>query len=287
MLDSIQTLSLRLCLGAFRTSPVESLQIEANEPSLSSRRNKLAIQYAMKIKSNPTNPTYQNIFDPQYAALFENRPKTIPPLSIRIQNVLNDINIDLTAVSYYQLPTISPWTLKLPQVHFTLHSEKKSLVSPDLLRAEFYLYLSDILNSFHIYTDGSKDASGVAAAAVSSTIQLACRLPSEASTYSAETQAISLALKIVETSDHTSFFVFSDSMSCLQAIDYHKCEKAGVRQILDKCHELQLEGKIVQFCWVSSHVGIKGNEKADCAALQHPISADLQIHYTDFKYAIN
>src|SRR2546425_7831240 len=99
MLDPIQNLSLRLCLGAFRTSPVESLQIEANEPPLSSRRNKLAIQYAIKIKSNPTNPTYQNIFDPQYAALFENRPKTIPPLSIRVQSVLNDINIDLTAVS--------------------------------------------------------------------------------------------------------------------------------------------------------------------------------------------
>ena len=290
MLDPIQNLSLRLCLGAFRTSPVESLQIEANEPPLSSRRNKLAIQYAIKIKSNPTNPTYQNIFDPQYAALFENRPKTIPPLSIRVQSVLTNINLDLTAVSYYQLPTISPWTLKLPKVHFTLHSGKKSLISPDLLRAEFYLYLSDILNSFHIYTDGSKDASGVAAAAVSSTIQLACRLPSEASIYSAESQAISLALEIVETSDHSSFFVFSDSMSCLQAIDYHKCEKAGILQILEKCHALQLEGKNVQFCWVPSHVGIKGNEKADCAAkaaLQLPISADIKIYYTDFKYAIN
>src|SRR3989442_429455 len=176
MLDPIQNLSLRLCLGAFRISPVESLQIEANEPPLSSRRNKLAIQCAIKIKSNSTNPTYQNIFDPQYAALFENRPKTIPPLSIRVQSVLNDINIDLTAVSYYQLPTISPWTLKLPQVHFTLHSEKKSLVSADLLRAKFYLYLSDTLNSFHIYTDGSKDASGVASAAVSSTIQLSCHV---------------------------------------------------------------------------------------------------------------
>ena len=81
---------------------------------------------------------------------------------------------------------------------------KESLVSPDLLRAKFYLYLSHILNSFHIYTDDSKDASGVAAAAVSGNMQLSCRLPSEASIYSAETQAISLALEIVETSDHTS-----------------------------------------------------------------------------------
>src|SRR5688572_17312369 len=54
MLDPIQTLSLRLCLGAFRTSPVESLQVEANEPSLISRRNKLTTQYVIKVKANPT-----------------------------------------------------------------------------------------------------------------------------------------------------------------------------------------------------------------------------------------
>ena len=36
MLDPIQTLSLRLCVGAFRTFPVESLQVEGNEPPLGS-----------------------------------------------------------------------------------------------------------------------------------------------------------------------------------------------------------------------------------------------------------
>jgi hypothetical protein len=121
----------------------------------------------------------------------------------------------LTVVSPYQLPTIAPWTLNLPKVHFTLHSDKKGLVLPELLRTNFYTYLSDIPDSFHIYTDGSKDINGVAAAAVSNTFELACRLPPEASIYSAETQAICLALQIVESSDHTSFFVFSDSMSCL------------------------------------------------------------------------
>ena len=62
MLDPIQTLSLRFCLGAFRTSPVESLQIEVNEPLLSNRRDRLAVQYAIKIKSNPSNPTNESFF---------------------------------------------------------------------------------------------------------------------------------------------------------------------------------------------------------------------------------
>ena len=34
MLDPVQNQALRLCLGAFRTSPAKSLQVEAEEPSL-------------------------------------------------------------------------------------------------------------------------------------------------------------------------------------------------------------------------------------------------------------
>ena len=247
MLDPIQNLSLRLCLGAFRTSPIESLQVEANEPPLSIRRNRLALQYAIKVKSNSTNPTHQSIFDPRYSTLFENRPKTIPPFSLRVQNLFSNINLDLAVVSPDQLPTIDPWTLKLPAVHFTLHTENKSLVPPDLLKAKFYTYLSNLPDSFHIYTDGSKDINGVAAAAVSTTTQLVCRLPSEASIYSAETHALALALDIVESSNHTAYYIFSDSMSCLQALYLHKLERADLLQILEKCHALQVQGKLLNF----------------------------------------
>ena len=120
-------------------------------------------------------------------------------------------------------------------------------------------------------------------------MELACRLPSEASIFSAEAQAISLALKIVESSCHTNFYVFSDSMSCLQAISYRKFENPDILRIIEKCNALQEEGKFVHFCWVPSHVGIKGNEKADCAAkaaLQLPISADIQIPYTDHQHLL-
>ena len=72
MLDPIHHQGLRLALGAFRTSPSESLLAEANEPSLYNRRLKLFIQYALKLKSNPSNPTYETVFEPQYKTLFEN-----------------------------------------------------------------------------------------------------------------------------------------------------------------------------------------------------------------------
>ena len=56
-LEPIQNQGLRICLGAFRTSPMQSLYVEANEPPLYLRFDKLCIQYALKLRSNPENPT--------------------------------------------------------------------------------------------------------------------------------------------------------------------------------------------------------------------------------------
>ena len=74
MLDPIHHQGIRLNLGALRTSPSESLLAEANEPSLYNRRLKLFMQYALKLKSIPSNPTYETVFEPQYKTLFENKP---------------------------------------------------------------------------------------------------------------------------------------------------------------------------------------------------------------------
>ena len=116
-----------------------------------------------------------------------------------------------------------------------MHFERKSTVSPDLLKAEFYNFLSHNMDSFHIYTDGSKDGNAVAAAAVCSSITLSCRLSAEASIFTAEAQAILLALNIIDSSSHSKYLILSDSMSCLQAIHHRKVTNPHILQILEKC----------------------------------------------------
>ena len=78
-LDSIHNQGLRLALGAFRTSPINSLYAEANEPSLNLRRKKLSMQYYLKLKSNPENPTHKVVFDQLYRDDFQKKNNVIPP----------------------------------------------------------------------------------------------------------------------------------------------------------------------------------------------------------------
>ena len=65
-LDTIHHQGLRLCLGAFRTSPVDSLYVEAKEPLLDLRRLKLTLQYNVKLKANIDNHAFDCVLNPQY-----------------------------------------------------------------------------------------------------------------------------------------------------------------------------------------------------------------------------
>ena len=161
MLDPIQNQALRLCLGAFRTTPVESLQVEANEPSLALRKKKLALQYAIKLQSNPSNPAFDCTFNPQYKILFERKTSAIPTFGIRIGHLLLGMNIDLDSIAVYRLPFIPSWTLHTPAINFGLHTGKKFTIDPNTFKLQF----CDIINSYpnytYIYTDGSKEGDSV------------------------------------------------------------------------------------------------------------------------------
>ena len=84
-LDTIHHQGLRLALGAFRTSPVESLYAESNEPSLYIRREKLSLQYVTKLAANPRNSAHDCVFNPKYERFYNNKPTAIKPLGLRIQ----------------------------------------------------------------------------------------------------------------------------------------------------------------------------------------------------------
>ena len=124
MLDPIHNQGL--CLGAFRTSPVESLYVDAHESSLGARRAKLSLQYANKIKSLPNHPAHNAVFDNTYMKLFDARPSAIPTFGLHIKHFLIASNIDFSDIletpSYFTLP---PWCIKPPKIVLDLVHLKK------------------------------------------------------------------------------------------------------------------------------------------------------------------
>ena len=93
MLDPIHNQGLRLALGTFRTSPVASLYVEADEPSLYSRREKLSLQYAIRLAVNPSNPAHEATFPPNYDDLYEQKPTAIKSFGNRISPLLESTKI--------------------------------------------------------------------------------------------------------------------------------------------------------------------------------------------------
>ena len=80
------------------TSPAQSLYIEAHEPSLTTRRLKLSLNYVLKLKSLPENPAYSCVFEPENTKLFEASESKVPPLGICIIPHLEKPKLNLNLV---------------------------------------------------------------------------------------------------------------------------------------------------------------------------------------------
>ena len=125
-LDTVHHQGLRLAMGAFRTSPIQSLYVLSQEPSLEKRRLKLALQFALKLKTNPSNPAHEYAFNCVNEELYDARPKSIRPFGLRVKPYLEDPDIDLDLLSQNHFTPIPPWQIRKPNINLSLSELKKS-----------------------------------------------------------------------------------------------------------------------------------------------------------------
>ena len=306
-LDSIHNSGLRLALGAFRTSPVESLYVEANEPSLEKRRLKLSMQYMVKIKADSSNPAHDSLFvfnqrtrDKYHPGLNLNgrqarEPKA--PIGLKLEARIEAAQIDLQEIHPKIIADYPLGTQEAePIVNMRLASKPKAELNPIALKEDFHLIRHEYGKHDEVYTDGSKMGEKVAAAAhisrnlADETIfrDRTIRLPDGSSIFSAESIGIILALEYYNVMERVSHdvVIYSDSMSCLQAIDNEDTNQPLICRILNLLESLAEKGTNVQFCWVPSHIGIKGNETADRLAkeaLAKDPDPTTKVTYTDLN----
>ena len=110
--------------------------------------------------------------------------------------------------------------------------------------------------------------------------------------FAAEATAITLALDYYWYMDPVKHdvVVYSDSMSCLQAIEGEDTENPLIFHIMNLLWALSNKGTRVRFCWVPSNCGIEGNETVDQLAketLGHDIDPLATVHYADLKPVVD
>ena len=151
--------------------------MEANEPSLKDRREKLSLQFGIKLKSNRSNPTYNTVFRTNFFSLFENKPNAIPTFGIRIAPALTAAGIKVRNIKANSVIDTPPWTLNKPEGNLLLTADKKDNTDACIFKTKFQEITSHYPDFKHIYTYGSKDGPKVAVACVSRTITRKCHLP--------------------------------------------------------------------------------------------------------------
>ncbi|XP_058840526.1 uncharacterized protein LOC131696013 [Topomyia yanbarensis] len=164
-----------------------------------------------------------------------------------------------------QLPTISTlsrvsdraWNSSEPAIDWKIKNQLKAHEAPAKIQAVFNEMLTkQYSTSTKFYTDGSLDEKGVGLGVHSEHTNISMRIPDCCTIFSAEALALMIAAENAPISGHT--IIFSDSASCIQAIDHGKSRHPWIQAV-----ECTSADKNITFCWVPSHSGITGNERAD------------------------
>ena len=86
-LDNINIESIRIYTGAFRTSPIEALHVEANDPSLELRKNELELRFLYYLKSNTSYIETLNTLDDREDQNYEENERSIKPSGVYLRKL--------------------------------------------------------------------------------------------------------------------------------------------------------------------------------------------------------
>ena len=290
----VQHEALRVCSGAFRTSPTRSLHIECNEIPPYLRHIQLSMQYIVKLKANPENPAYEYVFqddttdsdtDSDEEFNLSVRKKLPKTFFERHQESINESHIDLDMLAPCKVPAQEPWLLSEPIIDLDLTTTSKAHTLPSAYKALFKEKAEEYRDHTHIYTDGSKIDEKVGAASTWEYGTLKTRLPDKCTIFSAEAVALINALKIVKASQLRQFTIFTDSLSCLQSIQNEDINNQLILTFLEQYTQCTLRGKYIVLCWIPSHIGIPGNEMADKYA-KEAIDEDITPYLLALRWPI-
>ena len=224
-----------------------------------------------------------------------------PPIGLKVEEAMTSAEINAELVCPLRTPNFPPgmhdYDPKRPDL---IEGVSKCMISGQEAQAKFNEFREAQGSHDEVYTDGSKmNKSGGSGGHQShfqngetTCRQLSKRLPENSTIFAAEATTISLPLNYYQHMGlvHHDVVVYSDSMSCLQAIEGEDTENPFIFHIMNLLWSLSDKGTHVHFCWVPSNCGIDGNESVDQLTketLVQDIDPLANAHYTDMKPLVN
>ena len=278
-LEVIHNEGLRLCLGAFKSSPIESLNVEANYYPLRLRRKRLCLQYGLKIKASEDNAAFDCTFNHPYSNLYDDDDGKARPLkkpfALDFQKEIKLAKISIDDIMQLEVPDTPIWDAPSINVSFRMSEFDKGITTPAIFVSKFREILPQYQDYYKIYTDGSKCNEKTSAAYHTDDQTEYFRIKNNSSVFTAEVEAIRAALEYIQNSEKDKFVIFSDSKSVLESIQSQESKNTLVCHMLQSIYMIMQQqvikngckvNKLVEFCWIPSHVGINGNEIVDKAA---------------------
>lgn len=251
LLNTIQSSSLRIALGAFRTSPTLSLCAEAAEPPLEFRFLILTANFLASLAQYPDLPSYSHALDtcsPYHSSLSSHlhKPFILKPL-LPIK------------------PSTPPWLISPPNIRLDLANIPKT--DNSIYRKHINNIISEFPNSIVCYTDGSKSGSKTGYAYSIQGSIVSHRLRNSASIFTAELSAIySCLTQLTQRPPNHRYLILSDSLSSLLSLQDTHSSNPITQRIHILLHTLSSNNSTVLFIWIPGHINHPDHDIVDRAA---------------------
>lgn len=285
-IERIQSQALRICCGAYSTSPVSALQVEMGEMPLQIRRQQLMASYWANLRGQREDHPTRKVLSPSW----EHEKRKCNSFGWSVGKLVRDMRLEeVGCAPIIPLSPVPLWVMPQPEVDLSLLEKRQKEGSYETEVYNVREYIGSRYGEYmHIFTDASKDSKtdhvGSAFIIPKVKVYKNKRITDCLSVYTGEMYAIIMAIRWIREVKIAKAVICSDCSSALISLKEMKSETRQdmVIEIIQELHSIKQASLEVQFLWVPAHIGLRGNEEADALAkkaIEREI-VDIQILYS-------